>query len=214
MVGDGFGLGVEIVSGPEGLQPVEARTVSKAVPKRVAEFAAGRRAARRALAEIGFHGVALPVGEDRAPLWPEGVTGSITHDAGIALAAVAQVGRAGSIGIDLTEAAPLPGGTRSQILRHPEEARLDELEARCVFSAKECLFKALSPDVGVVFGFSAAVVRPNFSDGTFEIRLAHALGHYEAGQSWQGRVTVAEGLLLTALALPPRAETRITSRMN
>ena len=112
VLGPGVGLGVEPVSGAEGLRPVEAIAVARAVPKRVAEFAAGRRAARRALDSIGREAVDLPAGPNRAPVWPEGVTGSITHDGDLALAAVALLGEVRSLGLDLTEAAPLPGATR------------------------------------------------------------------------------------------------------
>lgn len=208
MVGDGVGLRAEVVCGTEGLRPDEAHSVSRAVPKRVAEYAAGRRAARSALAEIGYHDITLPMGEDRAPIWPEGVAGSITHDAGIALAAVATADCAQSIGIDLTEARPLPEGVRDQILRHPKEAVLDELEARSVFAAKECLFKALSPAVGFVFGFSAVIVKPDLEAGMFEAELLHALGPYPAGERWRGRIALRDRKLVAALVLPPKLAPR------
>lgn len=201
VLGPGVGLGVEPVSGAEGLRPVEAMAVARAVPKRVAEFAAGRRAARRALDSIGREAVDLPAGPNRAPVWPEGVTGSITHDGDLALAAVALLGEVRSLGLDLTEAAPLPGATRGHILRHEDEADLSEIEARAVFSAKESLYKALSPHVGFVFGFSAATVRPDLAAGTFEACLQQPLGPFQPGQTWFGRLAIEGDRLITGLVL-------------
>jgi 4'-phosphopantetheinyl transferase EntD len=201
MLGPGIGLGIETVSGADGLRPVEAIAVSKAVPKRVAEFAAGRRAARKALGAIGHEASDLPTGPDRAPVWPKGVTGTITHDGDLALAAAARLEDVRSLGLDLTEAAPLPGGTRERILRHVAEEGLTDLEARVVFSAKESLFKALSPHVGFVFGFSAAAVRPDIERGSFEACLLQPLGPFQPGQVWHGRLAIEGGRLVTGLVL-------------
>lgn len=201
ILGPGIGLGIETVSGDDGLRPVEAIAVSKAVPKRVAEFAAGRRAARKALGAIGHDASDLPAGPDRAPVWPKGMTGTITHDGDLALAAAARLEDVRSLGLDLTEAAPLPGGTRERILRHVAETGLSEIEARAVFSAKESLYKALSPHVGFVFGFSAATVRPDLAAGTFEACLQQPLGPFQPGQTWFGRLAIDGDRLITGLVL-------------
>ena len=64
----------------EGLLPEERGAVAKAVPKRVAQFTAGRVCARRALAQLGnTEPVPILMGEDRAPQWPAGYVGSISH---------------------------------------------------------------------------------------------------------------------------------------
>lgn len=205
MLGEEIGLGIEPVSDGNGLKPIEAASVARAVPKRINEFAAGRRAARRALAALGIPDATLPVGSDRAPIWPEGFAGSITHDNAFALAAVGHRDRTRAIGIDMTEAAPLPGETRCQILRHPDEAGLDEMSARAVFSAKETIFKALSADVGFVFGFSAVVVNPDFDAGRFKARLSHPLGPYGAGQVWEGALAMSADRIVTSMVLPSEA---------
>lgn len=196
MLGRDAGVGRAEVAGEEGLFPEEAPAVARAIPKRRAEFAAGRRAARAALVALGMAETAIPAGAARQPLWPDGVAGAITHDRGLALAAVT---REGGIGIDLTEAAALPGDTRRTILPHAAEAGLDPLAARAGFSAKESLFKALFPVVGTHFGFSAALVRPDPAAGRFEIELLDPLGPVAAGTAWTGHIHVADGLLMTAL---------------
>ena len=60
------------------LFPDEQAAVSRAVEKRRAEFAAGRSLARIALTEIG-HAPCAIAQADRAPVWPLGIVGSITH---------------------------------------------------------------------------------------------------------------------------------------
>lgn len=202
LVDPGVVLASETVRDDAGVFAEERRFVEKAVPKRVNEFAAGRRAARRALASFGLEGAAIPAGADRAPIWPEGVTGSITHDDHVALAAVARAEDVTSIGLDVTDAAALPGGVRDRILRHPIERGVSDLEARAVFSAKESLFKAISAEVGFVFGFSAAVVVLGLEQGVFQATLSHSLGSLEAGRCWEGRIAVAEGRIATVLVIP------------
>lgn len=201
MFGPEVGIGVEHVGEEGGLTADEAASVSRAIPKRVAEFAAGRRAAHNALAAIGSSDRNLPMGEDRAPVWPQGIVGAITHDTGLALAVAARRSTIEALGLDLTEAAPLPEGTRTQILRHPREEKLGDLEARAVFSAKETLFKTLAPQVGFVFGFSAAEVEIDLSRGQFEARLSQPLGKFGVGQIWQGALAIEGDRLLTGLII-------------
>lgn len=190
------------VAGFEDLHPDELATVARAVPKRRAEFAAGRRAARRALADLGHAPVALSVGPNRAPVWPEHVTGSITHDAGWALAGAASTRDVRSLGLDLTQAMALPEGVREQVLRHPDEVGLNDLSARAVFSAKEAIYKALAPSVGQVFGFSVVAVRPDVEAGHFDARLIHPLGPFSEGALWRGLLICRGSWLVTGLVVP------------
>ena len=58
-------------------------SLSTAVAKRRSEYLAGRWCAREALAMLGMEGIPA-LGPDRAPQWPAGSLGSITHSQGIA----------------------------------------------------------------------------------------------------------------------------------
>ena len=60
--------------------------VERSVPRRRAEYLAGRRAAQAALLEHGVAACDIGTGGDRAPAWPEGYTGSITHSVRMAAA--------------------------------------------------------------------------------------------------------------------------------
>jgi len=125
------------IDGPEPpLFPDEEAAVARAVAKRRREFAFGRACARRALGMS----VAIPVGQGGAPIWPNGVTGSITHTDDYAAAAVV---RTGLIGIDvesLAHAAKVPE-LLATVARPSERA----LPAALVFSAKESVYKCLYP---------------------------------------------------------------------
>ncbi|NNE88696.1 MAG: 4'-phosphopantetheinyl transferase superfamily protein [Silicimonas sp.] len=190
----------ESVSDACGLLGDEADAIAKAIPKRQTEFAAGRRAARKALRSLGVPDAPIPAGPDRAPMWPKGTVGSITHDTGLALAVVAKACTIGALGIDLTEAAPLPGQTRNAILT-PEEQGLSEIDARAVFAVKECLFKALHPQVKVFFGFDAAIVRPDLAHGTFAATLYADLAPFAAGAQFHGTLICDQTRLVAALAV-------------
>ncbi|MFI6360025.1 hypothetical protein ACIBJF_47480 [Streptomyces sp. NPDC050743] len=81
------------------LFPQEAEAIAGAVEKRRQEFGSVRLYTRRALARFGLAPRPLALGASgpkwarRAPRWPEGVVGSMTHCAGYHAAAVARVAR-------------------------------------------------------------------------------------------------------------------------
>lgn len=133
--------------------------------KRRREFAAGRHCARRALAHLGHEAVALPIGHDRAPVWPPGVIGSITHTGDFAIAAVAWKSDLRSLGIDMESADPLEPDLLELVCREDERAALascgmdPQLGAKLVFSAKESVYKCLWPVTGSFLEFHAIGIR-------------------------------------------------------
>ena len=131
-----------------GIPPV------RGVAKRQAEYLAGRLCAREALRRVSGQASVPAVGEDRAPQWPLGVAGSITHGDNWAAALVAPVNRWRGLGLDVERLLPVERAHRLQgeILTPAELQRLSDLddETRATrisltFSLKESLFKALYP---------------------------------------------------------------------
>lgn len=190
------------------LWPEERATLSAAVPKRRREFAAGRVAARRALAALGATATAIPVGDGRAPHWPAGFCGSIAHDAEQALAITGTTGLWRSVGVDLEPDGALPDDVVATILTEAECALLASWPdagraARRVFAAKEAIFKALFPVTGAFASFQAAafdVLPPE--DG-----LAVATLGAEFGKDWcDARLPVhlrsVEGRVVCFVGLP------------
>ena len=86
---------------PDVLLPAEAAQVATAVAKRRREFAAGRYLARKLLSRLDLpQDTPLLNGEDRAPVWPEGVAGTISHTRHRAAVAVARSPAVLSLGCD------------------------------------------------------------------------------------------------------------------
>lgn len=96
--------------------------------RRRVEFATGRSYARGALSQLSYESVELPIGTDRAPVWPERATGSITHTdcipGGHVAAAVAMTKLITRIGIDADADRITDVAVWKQFLREDE---LDEL---------------------------------------------------------------------------------------
>ena len=140
---------------PAELMPAESDYVTRAVPKRVQEFAAGRACARGALASFGVHDFALRAAADRQPLWPDGYVGSITHTAGFCAAAAARHDAVLALGLD-SEIVGAPTAELWQTIARPAElswvrALADAEQAAAItllFSAKEAFYKCQYPLVG------------------------------------------------------------------
>lgn len=183
----GLPVGIAPVDGVS-LKPEEESALKGAVPARQAEFSAGRAAARMALG----HEMALPMGPDRAPIWPEGVRGSITHAGGWALAVVGP----GLTGIDLEPGEDLPEEVRETVLL-PQERGADGRTARLIFSAKECAYKAQYPVTRQLFSFDTFAVE--LGEGAFRAVWQHDVGPFRAGQALAGRFAIGDGFILTGI---------------
>ncbi|CAM4265749.1 4'-phosphopantetheinyl transferase family protein [Pseudoalteromonas byunsanensis] len=143
---------------------VMSQKLQNAVPKRRVEYLAGRICAKQALAKISVTGFEIDSGEDRAPVWPEGIIGSISHTQGIAMAMVTNSNSLRGLGIDIETLMPNEQEQRLQAqILHPFEAEAFKALGQhlsspltVVFSAKESIYKALYPSVKRFFGFDAA----------------------------------------------------------
>jgi 4'-phosphopantetheinyl transferase EntD len=179
------------------LWPGEAIT---ALPKRCTEFAAGRSAARAAMAQLGLPAAAIAMAPDRAPLWPAGLTGSITHSATACLAAVQRA--PGLIGLDLEPATALDRDLWSITLRAEEQEWLATqsnapLLAKLIFSAKEAAYKAQYPRSKTLFGFE--VLQITLSADSFTARFCQDIPSFAKGTILQGGHTKSQNHFLTCV---------------
>lgn len=116
----------------------------------VADRAAGRSAASSALVRSGAQCRDIGRADDGRPLWPTGWTGSISHGAGVAVAAVRRVTASwprSGIGVDVEVSHALPLIDAEAVLTADELAvvRSGALpDATVLWSAKEAAFKAWS----------------------------------------------------------------------
>jgi 4'-phosphopantetheinyl transferase EntD len=189
---------------------IEASAVADAVAERRREFGTVRYCAREALRQIGVPPVPILPDEDRAPRWPTGVVGSMTHCAGYRAAVVARSGELCAIGIDAEPHAAVPGDALDLVLRDEERARLatfadaypDLHWDRILFCAKEAVYKAWFPLTRRWLDFAdvSATVHP---DGSFRARL-RVPGPRVAGvelDGFSGRWMVGRGLVLAATSV-------------
>jgi len=164
---------VSLVACIDGLhKPVnedETKFVGLSVTSRKREFAAGRNIARECLARFGRGEAAIPVSESRAPVWPKGLTGSISHSGHIAGAAACLVSDYKAVGLDIEEHKAVTADLFDSILTtddlaHAEEDMCSSLATR-VFCCKEAIYKAVNPVIGEYLDFSDVSVR--ISGGRF-----------------------------------------------
>lgn len=194
------------------LFPEEEAAVGKAVEKRRLEFVTARACAREALTRLGLAAQPIPTGSRGEPLWPQGIVGSITHCAGYRACAVAPASELLTIGVDAELDEPLPAGLIADIAL-PEERRLIERAAladpgvnwdRLLFSIKESIYKAWFPLTRSWLGFEDASVSIDAAGGSFAADLlvpGPTLGGRRL-DGFCGRWLAADGLLLSAIALP------------
>lgn len=186
------------------LFPQEMEAVDRAVPKRRLEFARGRSAARRALADLGWPAVPIPVGPDREPMWPRGVVGSITHCEGLVAAVVARDSCLATVGLDAEPAEGLPADVRPLVLRDSEWST-DPVTEKLVFSAKEAIYKALFPIVRVWIDFQDVEISLQDGAGTFTARSFHGDERVgEATQRLSGGFFLDSEVLVTGCYLTTR----------
>ncbi|TDQ53937.1 4'-phosphopantetheinyl transferase EntD [Actinomycetospora succinea] len=195
------------------LPPEEEPAVAKAVASRRAEFTTARGCARDALARLGAPAVAIPVGEKRSPVWPDGVVGAITHCAGFRGAAVAWRDAVRTVGLDAEPHVALPDGVLEAVSDTGEQAVLASLGAsspdvrwdKLLFSAKESVYKAWFPLTGTWLGFEDAELVPAL-DGTFRasLRVPGPVVDGVEVSGFEGRWVVRDGLVITAIAVPAR----------
>lgn len=187
--------------------PAEAEAVQRAVPKRRREYGTVRFCARQALAELGVPSAPLLSGENREPLWPEGIVGSLTHCAGYRAAVVARSSEMLGLGIDAEPHAPLPEGVLESIAFGSELDQLAGLGGpmhwdRLMFCAKEAVYKVWFPLARRWLGFADATVTLG-PDGGFDAELL-VPGPTVAGNELTrltGRWLVERDVIVTAIAL-------------
>ncbi len=154
-----------------------------AVAKRQGEFLAGRVLARAALECLRRGNVPIAIGDQGAPVWPIGISGSISHSHGKCVCLlVADENRL--VGIDVEKVATgaaldailkeaLSAEERNRVLR---QTRFDAtLLATLIFSAKETIFKALHPVVRQFFGFDAAIFNGIGDDDRLRFSIVQSL---------------------------------------
>ncbi|MCK1783130.1 4'-phosphopantetheinyl transferase superfamily protein [Pseudomonas sp. TNT11] len=186
-------------------------SIQRSVAKRQAEFLAGRLCARAALQQLDNLDCVPAIGEDRAPVWPQHISGSITHSSGHAAAIVGHKAQWRGLGMDLENVLSLERAERlaGEILTAAELQRMAMLPREqhallvtLTFSAKESLFKALYPIVQKRFYFEHAEVLEWSENGQVRLRLLTDLSEeWRHGKELVGQFAVDGEQLLSLVAI-------------
>lgn len=195
------------VTDPRAPQPLaigsEAAHLAAAVPRRKAEFAAGRTAARDAMVSINIEPCQILAHADRAPIWPVGINGSISHKNTLCAAVVARAPV--FLGLDIEEDTDLATDLLATICSKKELARIAGPDqgrlAKLIFSAKEAAYKAQYPLTRQLFGFETFDVALDQTQQRFTARFTKSVAPFAKGDRLQGRFALVADHLVTAVSL-------------
>jgi enterobactin synthetase component D / holo-[acyl-carrier protein] synthase len=165
-----------------GLLREERAWIEGAVPKRRAEFATARVLARRGLAALGLPPARLVPPAHRAPIWPPGVVGSISHTTDYCGVVLQRSPPVRSLGFDAEVLRPVDPDVIAHITTPRERAwlagrpRADRTDlALLLFSAKEAYYKCQYPLTATFLDFPDVELEVALDRGTFSARLLRPL---------------------------------------
>lgn len=183
--------------------------IKKSVIKRRAEFFAGRLCANKAMNLLGVLNKQVAISPARAPLWPNGLTGSISHTDNYAIAIVGSVDNVSLIGVDMEmrhpevfiDIADQFTSAQERFFLQKTEIPYD-LTLLITFSAKESLYKALWPEVNYFFDFSAAeIINIDNRTKTFQLKLTESLTKKRpSGTVFSGKYDIIQETIITIIA--------------
>ena len=185
----------------------EAAAIVDAVPKRRREFATARALAREGLERFfGLHDFNLLNDKDRAPIWPQGIAGSLSHSSIRAWVALVDA-TYGTIGIDGENREKLERNLWHLTMYDEEIAYLETLKtsiqerrALVIFSAKEALYKAQFPWTQKFVDFKAVQIRLD-EDGSLQCIFRRDIAPFRSGFVARGRWS-DEMEILTTVNIP------------
>ena len=182
-----------------GEELVAARSMKA---RRLESFRHGRHCARLALEQLAVTPGPLPVGPGRAPAWPAGIAGSISHAGPVALAVVAARQDVVSLGVDVELPGPIEDGVIRLISLPDELEMLTRLaaagvDARLLFSAKESIYKCLWPELERFIDFKEVQLQFMPQLASFSIVSAPTLPG-RLVETLRGRYHVSPGLIVTS----------------
>jgi len=188
--------------------PQESAVMVHMAPVRQRAYAAGRVAAHSAMAALGQSARPVLTAPDRAPVWPDGLAGSISHSKTCCVAALGPSSQFRALGVDVEEATALDSDLLPVVCTSAELGWLAaqpkseaEILAKMIFSAKECAYKCQYALTRALFGFETFEVTPDLDTGQFEATFRRDVLPFSAGTCLHGRFVIANGLIVTAMAL-------------
>ncbi|MGH8127503.1 MAG: 4'-phosphopantetheinyl transferase family protein [Gammaproteobacteria bacterium] len=184
--------------------------IGNAVDKRRREFTAGRACARGILKQFGFS-ENLTIGKDKygAPVWPEGIVGSISHTADVC---VVSIGRQSpeliSLGVDIEKDTRLDADLVNLVCDELEKdlccnGQIDDSLrlAKVIFSAKESVYKCLYPIIKTVLDFQDVHIQLDVLEQKFISTTSCDFNGDFVERACNGRFFYEEGHIYTGCTL-------------
>ena len=152
--------------------------------------------------------------EERAPTFPEGLVGTITHTKWWGAAALARSATHQALGVDVEPDTPLKTPLFRSVLTAQELSLLAAwpepergLLGKLIFSAKECAYKCQFTVSRTFYGFHG--MRVSFeltpgalpSEGAFCAHFLRDAGPFTVGDALHGRFARAGGYVMTGMEL-------------
>lgn len=182
--------------------------ISNAVNTRKADFLAGRLLAAHIIRILGHNNVKVDIYNNRLPLWPEKIKGSISHSNGVAICAASTCDSITRLGVDIEL-------LNQEVTSHLINMVMSEDEILLAnsskfnpayifsffFSAKESLFKALYPEVSFYFNFDVAkIINIDIKKMCFTISLNYSLNSlHQKGMTYKGKYKIIDSHIITII---------------
>ncbi|MFW2589440.1 4'-phosphopantetheinyl transferase family protein [Sagittula sp. SSi028] len=183
-----------------GVRPLPSRYSATGVPKRQLEFLTGRALAEQCLTAQGASETYVARGDNRAPIWPDGFCGSISHSDQLCAAIAGRAENVPGIGVDLAEEKSVEAAL-SDVVCHPDDD--PQLTLTELFCAKEAFYKLWHPVTDVFLEFRDVVLRIDDGHITAEVMKAHRPSDKLSGTT--GRIWRVAGHHLSAFSAGPHA---------
>lgn len=183
-----------------GLTAAERNCILGEPVKRINEYSTGRVLMRTLLAKFGVTGLSILPGRNGAPLFPEGIAGSVSHSDEYCFVTVTNCA-AVSVGIDVQRIVPVTVDFSEMILTDSERIAVGDedymernVRTNMVFSAKESVFKSLSPKMQAITDFRDVEI--SFRDRHFVSRIPRY------GLSLNGVCILRDGYIFSGISRP------------
>lgn len=182
--------------------PGEAAAVANAVLSRKREFFAGRWHARTALKALGGPAIEIAVGPDRAPIWPDGFVGSISHCHDYCAAIAGARADFAGLGLDIDSDVPLSQGVSEMILHPMDTCTSGVVHSKLCFVIKEAVYKALYCITARFLSFEAVSLVIDPAQHRFQATLHDAISREIVGRMhFAGSYVHTPGHFAAALAI-------------
>jgi len=171
--------------------------------ERAEGFIMGRIAAHETMNSISLAGDILRH-ENGSPNWPDGITGSISHKNGIAIAAVGQKIHLQSIGLDV-EKILIDEKILVRIAKPEEQRWINEDKSNSarrltqLFAAKEALYKALFPLTKTFFGFKDATLL--WENDSFNAHITKTMPAVTLSSQYKVLISQHEDLVFAGISI-------------